>query len=48
LNEFEDAFADAREAARAYEARESPSTPYAKFANGRDLPSKERLREQEL
>ena len=48
LNEFEDAFADAREAAVAYADRESPSTPYAKFAAGRDLPSKERLREQEL
>jgi len=48
LNEFEEAFADAREAAVAYEDRESPSTPYAKFAAGRELPSKATMRDREL
>lgn len=48
LNEFEDAIESARAAAVAYEARESASTPYAKFAAGRDLPSKATLREREL
>nr|WP_193570685.1 hypothetical protein [Halorubellus sp. JP-L1] len=48
LNEFSDAVASARAAAEAYERRKSASTPYAKFAAGRDLPSKERLREQNV
>jgi len=48
LNEFVDELADPRDAAEAYESRESPSTPYAKFAAGRDLPSKATLRERDL
>lgn len=39
---------DVREAAVAYEDRETPSTPYAKFAAGRALPSKAALRDREL
>ena len=37
-----------REAARAYEDRDQPSTPYERFAAGRDLPDPEELREVEL
>lgn len=37
-----------REAARAYEARESPTTPYARFASGRDLPDPETMQGEEL
>jgi hypothetical protein len=48
LNEFVDELADPRDAAEAYESRESPSTPYAKFAAGRDLPSKATMRDREL
>lgn len=48
LNEFRDVPARVREAAAAYEARDSPSTPYAKFAVGTDHPSPETMREREL
>lgn len=48
LNEFDEALADVRAAAEAYERRDAPSTPYAKFAAGRDLPSKSAMRAQEL
>ena len=37
-----------REAARAYEAREEPSTPYRRFAAGRDLPGPDRMRGEDL
>lgn len=37
-----------REAAAAYANRETPSTPYARFAAGRDLPTQERLKGREL
>ncbi|AUG46032.1 hypothetical protein BVU17_00245 [Haloarcula taiwanensis] len=33
-----------REAARRYEAREQPATPYERFASGRDLPDPDQLR----
>ena len=39
---------DVRTAARAYADREHPSTPYAKFATGREHPSPAELREREL
>jgi hypothetical protein len=37
-----------REAAEEYEGRETPSTPYRRFAAGRDLPAPERMRGEEL
>lgn len=40
--------ASVREAAAAYEARESPSLPYRQFAAGTDHPSPEALRRREL
>lgn len=46
--EPEDVPARVREAARAYEAREVASTPYRQFAAGRDLPTAEQLRGEEL
>ncbi|MDS0282791.1 hypothetical protein [Haloarcula onubensis] len=46
--EPEDAPERVREAARAYEARETASTPYRQFAAGRDLPAADRLRGEEL
>lgn len=49
LNEFVSELEEPREAAVAYERRESPSTPYGKFAAGRpDLPSKRQMRAQDL
>lgn len=48
FNEFEDLSEPVRAAATAYEDREEPATPYAKFAAGRDLPSKEQMRGREL
>ena len=48
FNEFADVPASVREAAEAYEARETPSTPYAKFAVGREHPAPESLRDREL
>ncbi|MFC4359483.1 hypothetical protein ACFO0N_16185 [Halobium salinum] len=48
LNEFERVPASVREAATAYESRDSPSTPYAKFAAGSDHPAPETLRDREL
>lgn len=48
FNEFEAVREGVREAARAYEAREEPATPYAAFASGRDLPSKAQMRDREL
>jgi len=48
FNEFADAPDRVREAARAYEDRNAPSTPYGKFAAGRDLPDPEAMRDSEL
>jgi hypothetical protein len=48
LNEFVDVPDAVREAARSYEARESPNTPYHAFASGTDHPSPSTLREREL
>ncbi|WP_224270373.1 hypothetical protein [Haloprofundus salinisoli] len=48
FNEFTEVDEEIREAAMAYEARDSPSTPYAKFATGTDYPSPERMRDREL
>lgn len=39
FNEYEAVPAAVREAATAYENRETPSIPYEQFANGRALPS---------
>jgi hypothetical protein len=36
------------DAARAYEHREEPATPYARFASGRDLPAPEAMRGESL
>ena len=44
FNEFERVRERVRAAAEAYENREEPATPYAKFAAGRDLPDPESLR----
>lgn len=48
FNEFADVPEPVRRAARAYESRDEPSTPYAKFAAGTDHPDPRELREQEL
>lgn len=48
FNEFEALGDDVREAASAYEDRDSPSTPYARFAAGTDHPDPTVLREREL
>ena len=48
FNEFETVPGEVREAARAYERREEPATPYDAFATGRDLPSKVEMRDREL
>jgi hypothetical protein len=48
FNEFDCVPEGVRAAARAYEDREEPATPYAKFAAGRDLPDPETLRGREL
>lgn len=37
-----------REAASAYEARDHPSTPYERFASGRDLPDPAAMRGEDL
>ncbi len=37
-----------REAAKRYEAREEPATPYKRFASGRDLPDPDQLRGVDL
>jgi len=37
-----------RAAARAYERRDEPATPYARFAAGRDLPAPEAMADTEL
>ncbi|MFC6989999.1 hypothetical protein ACFQJD_17195 [Haloplanus sp. GCM10025708] len=48
LNEYEDVPESVQEAAAAYEKRDKPSTPYAKFAAGTDHPDPERLDASEL
>ena len=48
FNEFEQVRDEVRDAAVAYEDRESPSTPYERFADGRDLPGPGEMREREL
>lgn len=48
FNEFEAVDAAVREAAADYEARDSPSLPYAAFAAGSDYPAPEKLRGTEL
>lgn len=48
LNEFDEVPTNVREAASAYESRESPSTPYAKFAVGSAHPDATMMRGEEL
>ncbi|MFC6873861.1 DUF7855 family protein [Halobellus marinus] len=48
FNEFADAPDAVREAAAAYEERDSPSTPYDKFAAGTEHPQASEMRGQEL
>ncbi|USZ66996.1 hypothetical protein NGM10_09670 [Halorussus salilacus] len=48
FNEFDEVPRAVREAAAAYEGRDSPSTPYAKFAAGTDHPDPEELVDAEL
>ncbi|MFB6086388.1 MAG: hypothetical protein ABEJ84_06230 [Halodesulfurarchaeum sp.] len=48
LNEFRDVPPAVREAAVAYANRESPSTPYEKFAAGTPHPGIEALRDRDL
>ena len=48
FNEFADAPDAVREAATAYEDREQPSTPYAKFAAGTDHPDPDAMADAEL
>jgi hypothetical protein len=48
FNEFRAVREEVREAATAYEDRDTPSTPYAKFAAGSDHPDPATLREREL
>jgi hypothetical protein len=48
LNEFQDVPERVRDAATAYEQRDSESTPYQKFAAGTDHPDPETMRDVEL
>ncbi|WP_435334574.1 hypothetical protein [Haloarchaeobius sp. TZWWS8] len=48
LNEFEPVFDRVRRAAEAFESRESPYTPYEKFAVGTDHPTAESMRRRQL
>ncbi|MFH5800228.1 hypothetical protein [Haladaptatus sp. CMAA 1911] len=48
LNEFRDVPERIRTAAKAYENREQPSTPYDKFAVGTDHPAPNAMRNTEL
>lgn len=48
FNEFADAPETVRDAAAAYENREHPSTPYAKFVAGTDHPDIESMRDADL
>lgn len=48
LNEFRDVPERVREAARDYERRESPSTPYRTFATGTEHPTAAEMEGREL
>jgi hypothetical protein len=48
LNEYESVPESVRDAAAAYEAREQPSTPYARFANGTGHPDPAAMQSREL
>ncbi len=48
FNEFTAVRSDVREAAHAYEDRDSPATPYERFAAGTELPSPESMKGTEL
>lgn len=48
FNEFDQVPESVRRAAAAYEDRDQPATPYARFAAGRDLPEPEGMRERDL
>lgn len=48
FNEFEAVPEAVRDAAAAYEGREHPSTPYAKFVTGTDHPDADSMRDAEL
>ena len=48
FNEFAATREEVREAARAYEDRETQAVPYERFAAGRDLPAPETMRGSEL
>lgn len=48
FNEFEQVREGVRDAAVAYEDRESPATPYERFAAGRNLPEPGEMQEREL
>jgi hypothetical protein len=48
FNEFAAVRSAVREAARRYEARDTPATPYERFAAGRDLPDPEPMRDSKL
>ena len=48
FNEFETTREPIREAARAYENRETPAVPYERFAAGRDHPNPGTMRGSEL
>lgn len=44
----EDVPLEVREAAAAYEAREAATVPYRQFANGRELPDPDAMRERDV
>jgi hypothetical protein len=48
FNEFDAVRPAVREAARAYENRETPAVPYGRFADGRNLPPPEAMKGVEL
>ena len=48
LNEFEPTYERVRAAAEAYERRDSPYTPYERFATGTEHPSPGEMRAREL
>ena len=48
FNEFADVPDEVREAAAAYAGRDSPHTPYDRFAAGTDLPEASEMRGREL
>jgi hypothetical protein len=48
FNEYEEVPDVVRAAATAYEDRENPNTPYAKFASGTEHPPPDRLRDRDL